>query len=74
MHTRRLVLGQLGLPGEVTILERVEMHPAFDQRRQCEDGDRRACIQFGIMIGRNWERRERWRQESPEFFMWERDR
>ncbi len=41
-------------------------------RMSCEDGDRRACIQFGILIGRNWERRERWREESPEFFRWER--
>jgi hypothetical protein len=41
-------------------------------RMDCEDGDRRACIRFGILIGRNWERRERWREESPEFFGWER--
>ena len=41
-------------------------------RTDCDDGDRRACIRFGIAIGRNWERRERWRQESPEFFTWER--
>lgn len=43
-------------------------------RMDCEDGDRRACIRFGIAIGRNWERRERWQQESPEFFSWDRDR
>lgn len=43
-----------------------------DLRSACDAGDRRACIRFGIAIGRNWERRERWRQESPEFFTWER--
>ena len=45
-----------------------------DLRMDCDDGDRRACIRFGIAIGRNWERRDRWRQESPELFKWERDR
>ena len=44
----------------------------YELRVACDAGDRRACIRFGIAIGRNWERRERWRQESPEFFTWER--
>ena len=64
-------VGGGGPPPRVYDDARAEMR---ELRADCEDGDRRACIRFGIMIGRNWERRERWRQESPEFFMWERDR
>ena len=38
----------------------------------CEAGDTRACVQFGIIIGENRERRAQWRRESPELFWWER--
>jgi hypothetical protein len=41
-------------------------------RRECEGGDTRACVQFGIIIGENRERRSQWRQESPDLFWWER--
>ena len=41
-------------------------------RAACEAGERRACIQFGIALGRNWERRSQWRREHPEFYSWER--
>jgi hypothetical protein len=44
----------------------------FDLRRACEDGDRRACIRFGIIIGENRERRAQWRRETPDLFWWER--
>jgi hypothetical protein len=44
----------------------------FDLRRACEDGDRRACIRFGIIIGENRERRAQWRRENPDLFWWER--
>jgi hypothetical protein len=44
----------------------------FELRRTCEDGDRRACVQFGIIIGENRERRAQWRRENPELFWWER--
>jgi hypothetical protein len=44
----------------------------FQLRRACEDGDTRACVQFGIIIGENRERRAQWRRESPELFWWER--
>lgn len=61
---------QMGGPPQGTYDDaRSEM---FELRSACDAGDRRACIRFGIAIGRNWERRERWRQESPEFFTWER--
>ena len=44
----------------------------FDLRRACEDGDRRSCIRFGIIIGENRERRAQWRRETPDLFWWER--
>jgi hypothetical protein len=44
----------------------------FQLRRACEDGDTRACVQFGIIIGENRERRAQWRRENPELFWWER--
>jgi hypothetical protein len=46
----------------------------LDLRERCEDGDRRACVRFGIIIGENRERRAQWRHENPEAFWWERER
>lgn len=44
----------------------------FELRTACQAGDRRACIQFGIIIGENRERRAQWRQQNPDMFWWER--
>jgi hypothetical protein len=41
-------------------------------REGCEDGDRRACVRLGIIIGENRERRAAWRHEHPEVFFYER--
>ena len=41
-------------------------------RAACEDGDRRACVRLGILIGENRERRAAWRREHPEAFFYER--
>ncbi len=41
-------------------------------RGHCEDGDRRACVRLGILIGENRERRAAWRREHPEVFFYER--
>jgi hypothetical protein len=38
----------------------------------CNQGDRKACIRFGIMIGENRERHAEWRRSHPEFWWWER--
>jgi hypothetical protein len=37
-----------------------------------EDGNTRACVRLGIIIGENRERREGWRREHPELFFYER--
>jgi hypothetical protein len=44
----------------------------MDLRGRCEDGDRRACVRMGILIGENRGRREAWRREQPEVFFYER--
>src|SRR6516225_7026235 len=41
-------------------------------REACEDGDRRACVRLGILIGENRERRAAWRREHPDAFFYER--
>jgi hypothetical protein len=41
-------------------------------REGCDDGDRRACVRLGILIGENRERRAAWRREHPEVFFYER--
>ena len=45
----------------------------LELRERCEDGERRACIRLGIIIGENRERRGAWRREHPEVFFYERD-
>ena len=44
----------------------------FRLHRACDEGDRRACIQFGMIIGENREHRAEWRREHPELFGWDR--
>jgi hypothetical protein len=44
----------------------------FHLRGGCEAGDRRACVQLGILIGENRERRAAWRREYPDVFFYER--
>ena len=44
----------------------------FQLREGREDGDRRACVRLGILIGENRERRAAWRREHPEVFFYER--
>jgi hypothetical protein len=41
-------------------------------REGCDDGDRRACVRLGIIIGENRERRAAWRRDHPEVFFYER--
>jgi hypothetical protein len=42
----------------------------FRLHKACEDGDRRACVHFGMIIGENKEHREEWRRQHPELFSW----
>jgi hypothetical protein len=37
---------------------------------KCEEGDKRACVHLGMVIGENKERREEWRREHPVLFGW----
>jgi hypothetical protein len=38
----------------------------------CEKGDRKACVRFGILIGRNEQRHADWRRAHAEWFWFER--
>jgi hypothetical protein len=38
----------------------------------CERGDRKACVRFGILIGRNEQRHADWRRAHADWFWWER--
>ena len=67
-------------PGGVEIRPGPERPAPRDELRErmlglriaCEDGDRRACVRLGIIIGEHRERREEWRREHPEVFFFER--
>ena len=37
----------------------------------CEKGDRKACIRFGILIGRNEQRHTDWRRAHADWWWWE---
>jgi hypothetical protein len=39
--------------------------------RLCEQGDRKACIRFGILIGRNEQRHADWRRAHADWWWWE---
>jgi len=38
----------------------------------CDRGDRKACVGFGMILGRMQERHAEWRRVHPEWFWWER--
>ena len=38
----------------------------------CQKGDRKACIRFGILIGRNEQRHADWRRAHADWWWWER--
>lgn len=42
----------------------------FRLHKACEDGDRRACVHFGMVVGENKEHRADWQREHPEMFSW----
>lgn len=56
---------------------RVAPDPYFDQlghlKRECDDGDTRDCIRFGILIGEHKEREAQWRRRDPDMFAWDND-
>jgi hypothetical protein len=40
-------------------------------REMCDDGSRKACIRFGMILGQNREREAQWRRSRPDFYNWE---
>lgn len=57
----------------------VERQPAYDPvydraarlHDGCDAGDRRSCIEFGILIGQNRERQASWKRRNSEMFAWD---
>jgi hypothetical protein len=39
---------------------------------ECDRGDRRACVQFGVMIGEQREHHAEWQRSHPEWWWWQR--
>src|SRR5581483_1201886 len=63
-------VGMLPLGAQAQMPEREER-----MRRlhfECDRGDRRACVEFGVLIGENRERHAEWRRAHPEWWWWER--
>lgn len=44
----------------------------FGFHQLCDHGDRKACVRFGMILGRMQERHTEWRRVHPEWFWWER--
>ena len=38
----------------------------------CDKGDRKACVRFGILLGKNEQRHADWRRAHAEWSWWER--
>jgi len=44
----------------------------FSLNQLCNAGDRKACVRFGILLGRMQERQAEWRHVHPDWYWWER--
>jgi hypothetical protein len=68
--TLLLAIGVMRTPAHADAFAREEemrrMH--FD----CDHGDRRACVRFGMILGENQAWHAEWRRTHPEYFWWER--
>jgi hypothetical protein len=42
----------------------------FRLHKECEEGERRACVHLGMIIGENREHRAEWQREHPALFSW----
>ena len=81
MTLRRLVTA-LAIAGGITGSAAIVASPAHAQSAAeaeiigfhalCDKGDRKACVRFGILIGRNEQRHADWRRAHAEWFWWER--
>jgi predicted phosphoribosyltransferase len=58
-----------GTTGTAIVATPVHAQDAMDQL--CQKGDRKACIRFGILIGRNEQRHADWRRMHADWWWWE---
>ena len=62
----------LSIPQTTARAQSAEEAEMVGFHRLCEKGDRRACIKFGILLGRNQQRHADWRRAHADWFWWER--
>ena len=63
------ILGAIQTPARAQSANEAEI---IGFHQLCEKGDRRACVRFGILLGRNEQRHADWRRAHAEWFWWER--
>ncbi len=57
-------------PRRVVVVDEYESQ-ADRLHEACDDGNRHACVRFGILIGQHRERVASWRRSHPDFFSYE---
>ena len=62
----------LGIPQTPVRAQSAEEAEMVGFHQLCEKGDRRACVIFGILLGRNQQRHADWRRAHADWFWWER--
>jgi hypothetical protein len=62
----------LGIPQTPVRAQSAEEAEMVGFHQLCEKGDRRACVKFGILLGRNQQRHADWRRAHADWFWWER--
>ncbi|HUA50906.1 MAG TPA: hypothetical protein VMB81_02015 [Candidatus Sulfotelmatobacter sp.] len=60
-------IGMMTIPASAEDREERMRHLHFD----CDRGDRRACVRFGVMLGENHDHFVEWRRTHPEWWWWE---
>jgi hypothetical protein len=66
-----LALPVLGWLGSTPALAQDREAELRRLHHECNEGDRKACVRFGIMLGEERAHHERWRREHPEWFFYE---
>lgn len=74
--TRRPIVEYDEAPPQRVYVRPAAVEDGFDDKMfrlhdRCDDGDRHACIRFGVMIGQHRERVAQWRRSHPDFFAYE---
>ena len=76
MRCRTLLIGAIALLSLAGAADRAVAQNWEGQMAQwhqaCNQGNRGACVRFGILIGEHRELEAQWRRSHPEWWWWER--